>query len=273
MNAPLDPNLIEKITQQVIANLKPVTPVNPPAGTCTGDYSKFNRPVSVSPGGESSQANAPNADDMPTAHLVGKIITASMLESVGAKKISIRSQARLTPLALDYIKDKAITVVRNDPAAANTAKSPRPVQSDQWLCWSEEKCPSVERIAVEFSQRLHRSSAKQAASSVGPVLVETLQQLQQGRIAGAVLFVRSAAVASVLANRHPAITAVVATNPAAVEQAIDKLAANVLIIESSYWGYKPMRSMVQQFIETRRGAPDALIARHMHQIQSGGGGG
>src|SRR5690606_12906424 len=119
--------LVQKIAQQVLRAIQAQAgeaaggpkaegpaPIQPPAGVCTGDYSKFPELVGRSVGARPQAA--------PTVIALSGIVTAAQLEA--AIKASsdgvavLAPDARLTPLANDLVRQKPGCIRRADAAPA-----------------------------------------------------------------------------------------------------------------------------------------------------------
>jgi ribose 5-phosphate isomerase RpiB len=267
--------LIQQITEQVLALLhqnKPAVPgngaapvdIHPPAGVCTGDYSKFAepRPKSREKAGEKDPACSGSSHDQPTVTLKG-FVTARQLEAVGAKLVNLAPGAKLTPAGADYVRDRKIKVER---AAAKSAcgcggtccgKSgggKKPATPGQWAWWIDGHCPGVDQVVPQYGSSLAPIAARRQSSGLVEACGTLAQRIARGKVAGGVLFVRSAALAACFANRCPSVRAVVGTCTGAVEQGVKQLGANVLIVEYPYHGPESMRQMIDTFVKTPRPA-------------------
>lgn len=280
MNSP-DPQLVQLITQQVLAVLRERgivgevaatvrneqgtrAEVRPPIGVCTGDYSQF-------PELAGRQVGAGKQDDLippavTVAPLTG-IITANQLQAAmdaASDGVAvIASDARLSPLANDLARKLANKVRRVDAAAAG---SPTVDSADlPWLWWIDGACPVVTSVTGERATRLRLSSAPRSNASLGAVVREIAGLIKARKIAGAFLFVHNASRAMCLANRCVSIRAVVGTCGEAVEQGITELGANVLVIEYPHHGYRGTTAMVDRMLQ-QPPRPPASIERELADL-------
>ena len=269
-----EPNaqLIQQITQQVLAMLHqqnatgstgaaPVD-VRPPLGVCTGDYSKFLEMRPREKAGEKDPTcSSGTIVDQPTVTLKG-FVTARQLEAVGAKIVSLAPGAKLTPAGADYVRDKGIKVQRatakTDCGCGGTCcgnkagKTNATTAFGQWAWWIDGHCPGVDKVVPQYASALAPISARRQTSGLVEACGTIAQRIARGRVAGGVLFVRSAALAACFANRCPSVRAVVGTCTGAVEQGVKQLGANVLIVEYPYHGPESMRQMIDAFVKTPR---------------------
>ena len=264
--------LVREITDQVMTALRgggPVT-IRPPAGTCTGDYSKFKE----APGVQTSVA----AQERPrrgTAQrpLSGVITAASLMKREGV--VHITPSAKLTPLAMDYAKENRLAIERMGVHAGQTScgvakalvTAERAVagQAAVWTWWCDGHEPNVARVTDQLRARIKPLTHQRSAGALVEAIKRLAQRVRRGEAAGGVLFVASAAQAACLANRCRSLRAVVGTCADAVQQGIEQLAANVLIIEHPYQGWRTMRAMVETFIGSPRPA-NAEIQRKLQEL-------
>lgn len=238
--------LIEQVTQQVLAAVRQVqgpAPIHPPAGTCAGDSSKFKDPAA--PVGGFPEGTLAPATVNAQAPLTG-IVTAKQLERITGSIVRLSPTARLTPLAIDLIKDRKLTIERS--SAATSA----PVSGGGWVWWIDGNCPLADQVTAEMRSTLISLSHRRSSQSMVEVIRDIARRAATGRVAGAVLFVPSAVRAAVMANRCQTLRAVVGTSVNAAEESVRQIAANVLIIEYPQHGANSMRAMVQAFVGAER---------------------
>jgi hypothetical protein len=255
--------LIEMITRQVLAATNnanaqpggaassqaiPQAAINPPAGTCTGDYSKFaeqaaNGAASGSIDGAAASGVVP---------LTG-FITARALQEVASPIVTLAPGARLTPAAQDYVKEKKLTIERAgvvSPQGDQTVAAP----SGDWVWWTDGACPAVRQITGELRTRMSKLPPAAKDSELASAVKQAASRVREGRAAGAILFVNSASLAGCFANRCSSLRAVVGTCGQATCQGVNKLGANTLIIEYPHHSYRSMSQMLDTFMNTPRPA-------------------
>ncbi|MBI1369069.1 MAG: hypothetical protein GC162_10495 [Planctomycetes bacterium] len=270
--------LIARITEQVLAAMRAESgtlaspaPIHPPVGTCTGDYSKFKDPAAKSNVGEPRQDTiAPGSSSSSRLPALRGFVTANRLAAAAASGAVIRlaSCAKLTPAATDYAKEKKLTFERAT-AGSSAGKSTGGVTrtSDKWAWWIDGRNDGVDHVAAQLRSSLTPLAARRQPTGLIEAIASMAKFITSGKAAGGVLFVESAAAATCLANRCPVLRAVVAMSPAAVDDAIAQVAANVLIIEYNWHGPAAMRALVERFIAQPR--PDlGAIARRMQEAAS-----
>jgi len=262
--ADIDPQLVAQITKAVIDALAQApaggqaAPIKPPIGVCTGDYSQFtDRPDlgAQAPAKPGTEAQAMPESPMGPPPLAG-IITAQQLQEAIAEAPDgvavLAHNARPTPLANDYIRENPAKVRRAD---APVGAQRKPVAVGQpWLWWADGHCPAVLATTAGLgSLAVHSGAARSEAG-----LVQALRDIANGvrtrSVRGGIVFVRSAARATVLANRSPVLRAVVGTCPEAVEQGIAQIGANVLIVEYPHVSAERLASMVTRIVQSKPNA-------------------
>lgn len=301
---PQEQQLVQMIAREVIAQLRarqqgsgtsPLASssqaersdanIQPPIGTCTGDYSKFpeladrlNPPrqsQSTQGGTGASQAAAPVQQTQPAQAMLTGFVTENQLrEAIKASSSGVAllsPDAKLTPLGHDFArqfpekirraeKGQAAREAHQPSTGSNTAGESLP-----WLWWIQGQCPVVAKVTSERASKLRTISASASGDNLVRVIRELAGAIKAGQAAGGLLFVPSAARAICLANRCPSIRAVVATCGQAVEEGLRELGANVLIIEYPHHGPRAVSAMVDRFIAQSSSAP-ASVQRELADL-------
>jgi len=257
------------------AGPRPVT-VRPPIGVCTGDYSQFPELAGRLGGGVSrdeadASASEPTGDE--DAGALRGVVTASRLQEAAASGkggvARLASDAKLTPLAIDWARANPARVKRVNGAAAGASVASGELAgatAGAWVWWMDGHCPAVQKATSRRRDRWTPFAAASTGSALASVVKDLARAIASGRVAGAVLFVPSAARAVCYANRCAAIRAVVATCGEAVEQGIEELGANVFIVEYPHHGVRSIEAMVDRALETRPTAP-AAVARQLEALR------
>jgi hypothetical protein len=245
-----DRKLIEQVTQQVLWALKQgkaaPAPIHPPAGTCAGDYSQFtDMKARTTPAQTTSEPAAATA-----APILTGVVTAKQLDQLTGSVVRLSSSARLTPLAVDIVKERKLTVER--VASASASSSASAPASGGWVWWIDGHCPQAEQTAADLRSSLTALSHRRSGQAMPEVIRDVARRAATGRLAGAVLFVPSAVKAAVMANRCPTLRAIVGTSVNAAEEGVRQVAANVLLIEYPQHGGASMRAMIQAFLAATR---------------------
>lgn len=254
----------------------PSARVRPPAGVCTGDYSRFaelaGRGVGAAPPAGAADQSNPAGAHSPIA-LTG-IVTAQQLQEAidrapdGTARLA--HDARLTPLANDFARqhpEKLRRVGRENPRPEAVAKGAAG-DVGTWLWWADGHCPAVQSITTALGAQLRPSATPRSESGLAHVIGDLAHAVEAGGVAGGLLFVRSAARAVLFANRCRSLRAAVGTCPESVEQGIREIGANVLVIEYPYVDGETMRRMVQCIVESRPQVP-AEAQRYLNELQRG----
>jgi hypothetical protein len=269
----VDRELVQKIAQQVLAAMsgsaaapsraapaQPRAEIHPPAGTCTGDYSKFPELAA-----RLAPPAAPQAQPAPAAEPVALtgIITASQLriamDAAPDKVATLATDARLTPLAADLARQFPQRVRRVVPMASpgkDAGSAPGHASGGgAWAWWIEGQCSAVEEIVNARRARLRMVGASRSSASLDEVVRNVVGAIKGKQVVGGLLFVPSAARAVCMANRCAAIRAVVGTCGEAVEQGIRELGANVLVIEYPHVGPAAVAAMMDRIMAQAPKAP------------------
>jgi ribose 5-phosphate isomerase RpiB len=273
----LDPKLVQEIARLVVARMSshqsaaasagppPQADVRPPAGICTGDYSKFPelaaRPVGAKPQASPPPEAAPTSPATPApasepAPLTGIITAGQLQQAVAAASDGVArlaADARLSPLAADFVREHPEKVRRlghvggGSGASADKSKSSAGKAADAWTWWIEGHCPAVQALVNRPGTNLRPSPQSHVSSALTRVVHELADAIKSKRTLGGILFVPSAAKVMCLANRCPSLRAVLGTCGQAVEQGVTDLGANVLVIEYPHIGPAKMEQMLERF--------------------------
>lgn len=260
--------------------------IRPPAGVCTGDYSKFTElsgrsvgaapPANTGANANNNAAPAPQPGAYSPLALTG-IVTAQQLQEAidsapdGVARLA--QDARLTPLANDFARqhpEKIQRVSRANPSSGNTANQSTNRATGSvdvpWLWWADGHCPAVQSLTAQLGAQLRPSAAPRQDSGLAQVIGDLAEAIKAGQVRGGLLFVRSGARAGCFANRCRSLRAVVATCPESVEQAVNEIGANVLIVEYPHTGAPAMNAMVQRIMQSPP-RPPADVQRHLNELE------
>ena len=268
-----DQELVRRIAEQVIRSLgsqaqqpgsETRARVRPPAGVCTGDYSKFvelrGRDIGAQPAGDPGSDRGPSPSGAPATppvvHL-GGIVTAHQLQEAIASSSDgvavLAADARLTPLANDLVRQDPQCVRR-----ADTDPGVRAAGAAPWTWWIDGACPAVDSVVARWGQRLVPATAPRRAAALPQVVRDLAAALKAHRVVGGFLFVPNAATSMCFANRCMSIRGVVGTCGEAVEQGIAELGANVLVIEYPHHGHRSIEAMVERMLQQVPKAPPTV---------------
>jgi ribose 5-phosphate isomerase RpiB len=198
------------------------------------------------------------------------IFTQRQLEALhnGNGQIVLPYQARLSPLARDWVRAKRIAIGYGDVTAELSPKlgssSALPAESPKlagkYLWWCDGPCGSAKGAIVGLSREANLAAMQFPADGkqIAAVVKALAGEIKSGRIEGGVLLVKSGAVAMVLANRCPSLRAVLGTCIDSVEQGIRLIGANVLVIEHPYVTLMQARNLVSRFVRAKRELSDEM---------------
>jgi len=249
-------------------------PIRPPAGVCTGDYSKFTELAGENVGAQGGNANAGVNNGASSPLALEGIVTAQQLqEAIDAATdgvATLTTDARLTPLANDFARQHPEKIRRTGRGVRKGAGAASPVSDGAlpWLWWAEGFCPGVQSLTSRLGARLRPSAAPRSEPGLAQVIRDLAGAVQRGDVAGGLLFVQTAARAVCYANQAAALRAVVGTCEQSVRQAISDVGANVLVVEYPYTSEAAMDAMVDQLLRTTPKAP-ADVVRHLNELRHG----
>lgn len=168
-------------------------------------------------------------------------------------------RARLSPLAQDWIKSKRISLGYSDQAPPPPTASPNPTQHSElrtqdFLYWCDGPCGTAKAALMAQSREVGLSEIAIPPDSrkIAPAIKEIAAQVKSGKVSGGILMVNSAAVALILANRCPALRAIIGTCLETVEQGLSQMAANVLIVEYPHKTLQQIRNLLARFTKAKR---------------------
>ncbi|MFP4144276.1 MAG: hypothetical protein ACLFV3_03955 [Phycisphaeraceae bacterium] len=303
--AEISEQFVRQVVEQVLASVRqqsggsgsqqPATPaaetatprarLHPPAGVCTGDYSKFEElrqpkqpPAPAKPEPKTTPHPAPAGNPAPQAarsapehpeKLLSGFVTADQLEQAIARSgvAWLAPGARLTPLAQDVGRERPGQVRRQGRGESNDTSPPSASEAvDRWLWWAQGHCPAVQAMTRGvLRDRLRPSAAARSERGLAEVIGDLARAVDRGDVPGGVLFVDDAALAMCYANRRPELRAVQGTGESAVEAGIARLGANVLVIEYRRTSADEMQAMVERMLEQTPRVP-ADVQRQLAEL-------
>lgn len=231
------------------------------------------------------------------------IITARQLQDLHARgqtdgQIVLPYGSRLTPLALDWIRSKRLTLGYGPPEMIQTAapsfpspgnpgegkgegrvshssSRPSPPPSPGVpgegviLWWCDGPCgPAKAALAAQSRETsLSPIELPSEPTQLVPAIKHLASQVKSARAGGGVLLVKSAAEAIVFTNRCPSLRAIVGTCLESVDQAMTTIAPNVLILEYPYKSLPQIRNLLSRFARGSR-IPSEEIQRRLGELAS-----
>jgi ribose 5-phosphate isomerase RpiB len=211
------------------------------------------------------------------------IYTARQLEQLQKAhgRVILPLDARLTPLATDWLRARKLSIAWADvpsaqPAAAPPATPPVPspvgsAPPGGLLWWCDGPCGQAKAALSGFERPagLRPLGVNPSEPATIDAIRAVAADLRDRRAQGAILLVRSAGAAMVFANRCPSIRAVLGTCLDAVDQAAGTVNANVLILEYPYKTFSQLRTLIGRFVRGPFDAPEA-VRRQLQEIASCG---
>jgi ribose 5-phosphate isomerase RpiB len=201
------------------------------------------------------------------------IFTARQLEDLHKSNghVVLPYGARLTPLATDWARSKKIQVgygpdelVKSQgngaakPVGEGTAAKP---QADGgFLWWCDGACGAAKAAvgALAKESSLVAIDLPADTKQLVTVIKRIAAAVKGGKSTGAVLILNSGGAASVLANRVPALRAILGTTFESLESSVTSVAPNVLIVEYPRKSFSELRNLISRFLRAKREPSDDL---------------
>ncbi len=275
----VDAKLVEQITTAVLQVLgrggvvdAPPASIHAPIGTCTGDYSKFPelagggaRQLVVDAGAATAAESGTTGGETPaSAPVLTGLITANRLKGLQGTVLYLAAGARLSPLAMDEVKQRKLQVERVAAGGSGGVPAAEKTKAGAaWCCWVQGHCATAARVIEQYRGRpIPVAIAGNSTESMPRAIRRMARGLRQGEFRLAVLFVPTAGVAACMANRCAHVRAVVGTTARAVQEAVVGLGSNLLVIEYPQHGYQAMAAMLEVFLKSTGTAP-ALMEKEL----------
>lgn len=209
------------------------------------------------------------------------IFTARQLEDLHKTNghVVLPYGARLTPLAVDWARAKKIAVgygpdelVRASGGgnASSSAIGAKPqATAGAFLWWCDGPCGAAKAAvgALAKESSLTAIDLPSDAKQLVPALKQLATAVKTGKSTGGLLLVQSAAAATVLANRCPALRAVAGTTLESLEAGIAQVAANVLVVEYSNKSFSQIKNLLSRFVRAKRELSDD-VKRQLQELAS-----
>jgi ribose 5-phosphate isomerase RpiB len=230
-------------------------------------------------------------------------VTARQLEELHETNghVTLPRAARLTPLAVDWLRHNRVTVQFELEAsgAAVVASAITPPASecrcggpagakhsggcgcDQGsmpatssrtiLWWCDGPCGPAKAALVDQAKAsdLRPSPVSNEASKLVAAIKQLAGEVKARRAAGGVLVVKTGAAAVVYANRCPSLRAILGTCRDAVDQGVGQLAANVLVIEHPYVTLHQAKNLLGAFVRGQKQMSED-VRRQLQELASCG---
>ncbi|QQE11934.1 hypothetical protein JD969_00210 [Planctomycetota bacterium] len=287
----IDPQLVKLIADQVMAalnlqggNTSPTSQqvtVHPPIGTCTGDYSKFQddaQPQVVNnlvqnPAHTKPQQSSPvvKLPEDPAAKPLDGFVTADdlimKLRKYPNHPLVLTARAKLTPLAVDYVKEKQL-VLQRQGTTAGASEDVSPVKTNDakpYAWWTEGFCPVVQKLSNELRSNISFVSASKGIAELNEVVKDMDQMFERTDISGAIIFATDAAKAVLYANKCKNIRAAFSRCPESLEKAKRELGINLLIVEYPYTPADRIESLTETMMASTSG-PQPIVEKQIQEL-------
>jgi len=201
------------------------------------------------------------------------IYTARQLEDMhrAAGQIVLPYQARLTPLAKDWLKAKQIAVgygeVNADAGKKSVETKTLKLAALPMLWWCDGQAGSARAAVISAAKEL--SLDQMAAAKLPGAIKMLVAQVKAKKIAGGVLLMKNPSPALLYANRNAALRAVAASTLAALDEAINAVSPNVLVIEHTRLTVQQIKNMILRFGRTGPGPSESLQGDLKEMAQCG----
>jgi ribose 5-phosphate isomerase RpiB len=230
-------------------------------------------------------------------------VTARQLEDLHRTNghVTLPRAARLTPLAVDWLRAKRVVVqyeleVSDAAAVAPATQGPssqcpcggaseapstggcgcdhggaHAAASRALLWWCDGPCGPTKAALVDQAKAsdLRPSTVPNDAGKLVAAIKHLAAEVKAGRAAGGVLVVKTGAAAVVYANRCPSLRAILGTCRDAVDQGVAQVAANVLVIEHPYVTLHQARNLLAAFARGRKPLPED-VRRQLRELATCG---
>jgi ribose 5-phosphate isomerase RpiB len=211
------------------------------------------------------------------------IYTARQIEQLHRANghVTLPYHARLTPAGHDWVRARKLTIQYSDgeatdpscncpaPAGADIPRAPGSGTSGNFLWWCDGPSGPAKAALMSFSPKANLLPVERGAdpSHTSAVVRQLAEEVKSGRITGGIITVGNGAAAMIMANRCPSLRAVLGTCLDSVDQAMLRLAVNILVLEHSHRTLNEMRNMIRRFVGgTRRLSPE--IERQLEELRS-----
>ena len=173
-------------------------------------------PAAAAPASKNASAGATINERVITLELVARL-------PAGTRQVTVPPRGVVTPSARDFARDKGITILHAQAAAATTAAATRP------FVVAHADCAGDVAARAAAVVRGVPGAWQIPPSGMADVLAAIATHVSRDG-ARAVLFTGRPIAAVILANRHAAVRGVTGRDAAAVNAAVAETAANLLIL-------------------------------------------
>jgi len=196
------------------------------------------------------------------------VVTAQWLEDLrrAGREIELPRDALITPAARDWLKEYAAPVTWRDADGGGTGGT-TPVVIDLAVPMMRSWLAALERLmgAVETIE------PSDAAGGVIAAVRKLCTGVATGKWPRGIVFADDAGLSVCIANKIRGIRAALGTDVPSVEQAVRRLAINVLILDPSRQTMHQVRQMVERFAVLRPGDAARAAMEAISGLEGAGG--
>lgn len=207
-----------------------------------------------SPQPKQSQSITPQA----TTTVSDRVIAAETIIKLAptTKVAYVDQKAVITPSARDLARDRGIEFIPTHPDTAQKTNPP--------LLLAQAECTTDVSAVAATIRRAVSTSQQLPSAGLGPTLESFADHA--GRDAGrCILLTENTAVASVAANRFPAIRAIGGSDATAVINSIALCAANLVILNPRHFSSASMARIAKELTTRIRNPPKILATARAHK--------
>jgi hypothetical protein len=167
-------------------------------------------------------------------------------------KVIIPYRARLSPMAQDWVRHHKIIIGYDDQTAG---VNPYKIQLQKPYLWWADGPDGVAKAALSMSARdvsLQPMTILEDNSRAMSAIRTINRSVADHTAAGAVLIVKNAGPALIIANKAKHLRATVAGTITCIEQAMALCAANVLVIQRDLFSLNQIKNMLLHFCRGER---------------------
>ena len=168
----------------------------------------------------------------------------------GTKVAYFEQKAVITPSARDLARDRGIELIPAKPATAQ--------KNEPRLFIAQAECTTNVSAIAATIRRAVSTSQQLPSAGLAPTL-ESFADHAGRDAARCILLTENTAVASIAANRFPAIRAIVGSDATAVSDSIARCAANLVILNPRHFSPASMAHIAKE-LTTRIGNPPEILA-------------
>ena len=191
--------------------------------------------------------------------LVGRVISLADVKQLpsGAREVQVSAGALLTPAAKDELRERGVRIVRGHQKATNGATERI---TTSLVIGMVEVTTAIDQ-AISGLRRQRQSIEQLPRLPLAEQIDELVDHVVRGGRRG-VLVTSEVAAALCLANRHGGVRAVLGTTKLNVRRDVERLAANLLVVDSAARSKFELMQLIGEFAKAEAGpVPESLRRR------------